>query len=628
METPAPSASILIVDDTPQNLRLLSQILAQQGYTVRVASNGLQAIQSVQKKLPDLILLDVMMPEMDGFATCAHFKADAATRDIPVIFLSALDSPQDKVKAFQAGGVDYITKPFESSEVLARITTHLQLRGMQRQLQAQNQQLAAEIAERRRTESQLQLLHDLDMTILGMPTPESIAMAALSRLRQGVPCQRLTVLELQPNALPRILAQESLADFNTGWIAGENFTPTDIQDLARFHYAPDLDAMTARPPWQERLYATGARACLSIPLPFQQQIIGALQLEADRPHAFTPEQIAMATQIAIVLAIGIHQARMSLDLQQEVAERRRAEATLQAYTQELEASNAELDAFAHTVAHDLKTPLSVIIGFSSILETRFARFSQEQVQENLHRIAHTSYKMRDIINELLLLAGIRKQGDVPLGPLVMEEIVNEAQNRLKEMIKEHHATVLAPEQWPVALGYRAWVEEIWVNYLSNALKYGGRPEQDIPPHVELGWDVVRIENQESRIENRESRIENRESRIENQESRIENRESRIGEHDMSIHDSGIHDSEIHDTVLRFWVQDNGPGLTAEEQARLFTQFTRLHQVRVEGHGLGLSIVQRIAERLGGQVGVESVVGEGSRFYFTLPAAPESDADKR
>ncbi len=111
----------------------------------------------------------------------------------------------------------------------------------------------------------------------------------------------------------------------------------------------------------------------------------------------------------------------------------------------------------------------------------------------------------------------------------------------------------------MALGYGPWVEEVWANYLSNAIQYGGRP-----PRVELGA------------------------------------------------------TEQADGMVRFWVRDNGPGLTPEEQARLFTPFTRLDQVRAKGHGLGLSIVRRIVEKLGGQVGVESEVGRGSVFTFTLP----------
>lgn len=133
--------NILIVDDTPDNLRLLFNLLSEQGYRVRPVPSGPMALGAAQREPPDLILLDIMMPDMDGYAVCKALKADDCTRDIPIIFLSALDQAGDKVKAFAAGGVDYITKPFQAEEVLARVSTHMALQQTQQQLQQQNAQL-------------------------------------------------------------------------------------------------------------------------------------------------------------------------------------------------------------------------------------------------------------------------------------------------------------------------------------------------------------------------------------------------------------------------------------------------------------------------------------------------------
>jgi sigma-B regulation protein RsbU (phosphoserine phosphatase) len=141
-----PRANILIVDDTPANLRLLSQMLAEQGYHVRPVPDGLLALAAVRAEPPDLILLDIRMPEMDGYQVCEQLKADAQTRDIPIIFISALDAAQDKVRAFHAGGVDYVTKPFQTAEVLARVETHLALRELQKQLLDANERMAQELS--------------------------------------------------------------------------------------------------------------------------------------------------------------------------------------------------------------------------------------------------------------------------------------------------------------------------------------------------------------------------------------------------------------------------------------------------------------------------------------------------
>lgn len=125
--------NILVVDDTPANLRILVDLLSKQGYTVRPAPSGPLALKAVQASPPDLILLDIMMPEMDGYTVCERLKGDERTREIPVIFLSALDETLNKVRAFSLGAVDYITKPFEAEEVFARIKTHLMLYHLQRQ---------------------------------------------------------------------------------------------------------------------------------------------------------------------------------------------------------------------------------------------------------------------------------------------------------------------------------------------------------------------------------------------------------------------------------------------------------------------------------------------------------------
>lgn len=154
MNVSSPS-TVLIVDDTPANVRVLAEYLDGHGFTVTVAQDGEEGLERARFGRPDLILLDAMMPGWDGFETCRRLKAEAATSTIPVIFMTALSDIGDKVRAYEAGGVDYITKPFHAEEVLARINTHLSLRNMQRQLQEQNEALQREVQERQRAEQVL-----------------------------------------------------------------------------------------------------------------------------------------------------------------------------------------------------------------------------------------------------------------------------------------------------------------------------------------------------------------------------------------------------------------------------------------------------------------------------------------
>jgi signal transduction histidine kinase len=142
-----PKGNILIVDDTPDNLRLLSSTLTERGYKVRSVINGAMALMGAQAAPPDLIMLDIKMPDLDGYEVCTRLKADERTREIPVIFISALDEALDKVKAFTSGGMDYIQKPYQVEEVLARIENQLTIRRLQVQLQAQNRQLQQTQAE-------------------------------------------------------------------------------------------------------------------------------------------------------------------------------------------------------------------------------------------------------------------------------------------------------------------------------------------------------------------------------------------------------------------------------------------------------------------------------------------------
>ena len=153
------TGEILIVDDTPDNLRYLSYLLTDHGYNVRKAINGQLALDAALLDPPDLVLLDVRMPQINGYQVCEQLKSHPKTAHIPIIFLSALANEEDKIQAFQVGGVDYITKPFHAAEVLIRVETHLKLNRLQKQLQVQTQQQNQEIQSRILAEQELQILN-------------------------------------------------------------------------------------------------------------------------------------------------------------------------------------------------------------------------------------------------------------------------------------------------------------------------------------------------------------------------------------------------------------------------------------------------------------------------------------
>jgi len=154
----ASEINILVVDDTADNLRLLSKILDSQGYTIRKSLNGRMALQAAHREAPDLILLDINMPEMNGYEVCKQLKASEITSNIPIIFISALDQTNDKILAFELGGQDYITKPFQELEVLVRVKNQLLIKQQYDQLVLQNQRLEQEIQERLKAEAEIRQL--------------------------------------------------------------------------------------------------------------------------------------------------------------------------------------------------------------------------------------------------------------------------------------------------------------------------------------------------------------------------------------------------------------------------------------------------------------------------------------
>ena len=418
----------------------------------------------------------------------------------------------------------------------------------------------------RHTMERLEILHEIDQSVLAAQLPETVALAAIRRIRRLIPCHHVMVLSRHPNGPTSLLASES-----------SNESPS-VKDLDLYQEmleerplgsgvvqgCEDLADLSSRTPLQESLYLEGMRSYIAVPLFIQSELVGALILESKESNAFSPAHIAVAREVAASLAVTLRQARLYERAQQEIAERVQAEEILRQHTGELEARNAELDAFAHTVAHDLKNPVSSVVGYADVLRRNYARLPTQVREEFLDVITRNSRKMASIIDELLLLSSVRGVGQVELHPLEMGRIVAEARGRLLHLIEEYQAEIELPDKWPVAMGYSPWVEAVWANYISNAIKYGGHP-----PRIQLG---------------------------------------------STVHADGW---------IRFWVRDNGNGLSAPEQARLFTPFERLHEVRAQGHGLGLSIVQRIVKKLGGKVGVEShgMPGEGCEFYFMLPAVP-------
>jgi len=228
---------------------------------------------------------------------------------------------------------------------------------------------------------------------------------------------------------------------------------------------------------------------------------------------------------------------------------------------ELQHQNLALNDFAHTVAHQIQGLLSQMVGYASLVDSHYQEELSVPARQAVDQIMQSGYKMNNVITELLFLASMRSE-KIQVSELDNKRILTEVLKRLRYEIRATEAKISLPSQWPRAYGYPPWIEEVWLNYISNGLKYGGSDEKS--PTLKLG---------------------------------------------ATAETNGM---------VRFWVADNGPGIAPADQKRLFKPHTRVTSKKIRGEGLGLSIVWRIVEKCGGKVGVESQEGSGSCFWFTLP----------
>lgn len=360
--------TLLLVDDNPTNLALLFDYLGAAGYRVLTAESGESALRRVEYVRPDLVILDVMMPGLDGFEACRQLKRIPGLKDVPVIFMSALNDTTSKVTGFEVGGVDFITKPIRQEEVLARIRTHLHLS------------------------------------------------------------------ELQESLRDQIAARD----------------------------------------------------------------------EAIR----------------------------------------------------------ELDAFSHTIAHDLKNPLGGILGIAETLLTMGEDMAVEERNECLELIQDSGRRMHIIIEGLMILNSVRKEVVLPRA-IPMNSLFEQAYLRFIPAVQQSGARLKVGkmETAPKVLGYETWLEEVWVNCIHTALELGAPPVE-----IEVGWE------------------------------------------------------RSPGAIVRFSVDFRGGELSPEVHRKLFTPFTGLSQVRGSDRGLGMAVVHRILEKLDGRMGLERVDGGINRLYYELPEA--------
>lgn len=536
---------ILCMEDDTDAAKLLQRHLERAGYEVDFATDGQRGLEMYHTGQYDVLAIDQNMPGYDGLSVLKQLAVQGPLP--PTIMVTGSGNEKIAVEALKLGASDYLVKDVDGGYLHLLPTVIEQVLQKQRILVEKQQALDA--LEQRNQD--LELLNRAGQTFTATLDLKELARALLQIATQLVGARGSSIW-LWDEAQPGWLVCQVVYN------EGEHYSPLNLRLrpgegiagwVAQFERSTIVSDVANDPRFSEQIdVQTGFRttSLIAVPLHGREGLLGVLEIVNKIHGEFTKNDLTLIKALASPAAIAIDNATMVTAL------RHRAN--------QLQEQNEELDAFAHTVAHDLKGPLATLVGYADVMLDFADELSPEELKENLQAMLRSGKKMSSIIDELLLLAGVR-QMDIQPEPVMMRLCVNEALRRLSESIEQFGAQVSIQPNLPPVIGHAPWIEEVWVNYISNAIKYGGTP-----PKINIGADATE------------------------------------------------------DGYVNFWVRDNGAGLTAEQQEKLFVPFSRLSQIRVEGHGLGLSIVQRIIQKLHGTVSVESKPGSGSKFCFRLPQA--------
>ena len=660
--TTAPSnPTILIIDDNTANLGVLTGYLRGQGFQMMIARNGIDGIEKARFGQPDLILLDVMMPEIDGFETCRRLKADAKTNEIPVIFITALDSVEDKVNGFAAGGVDYLTKPLHEAEVLARVRTHLNIRALQ-QLMKQNQQLQQEIHERERAEAALrenelrfQKIFERHSAVMYLFDPDTERILHANRATAQFYGYSLTELQEMPISQINQLAPEDLQhavqlakmeyqnifEFRHRLADGQirevelHSTPITLEgqtvlfsiahDITErkqieaalreserrltdiIDFLPDatfvIDADGRVIAWNKEIeLMTGISAEqmlgkgdyeYALPLygerrPILIDLVTLPQAEiAEKYHlleyrdgvllgeTYTPNMRGGKIYLsgkAAALYDSRGQRVGAIESIRDITERKQSEEALRAAHQELHEKNAHLrelnaskDKFFSIIAHDLRSPFTALLGYIELIEKQFDALSADGLKDYLTKLHLSARRLYALLENLLTWSRIQR-GLVEFTPeaLALAEIADDIVALFTSNAEQKSITLTnAIPKSVIVSADHAMVNTILRNLVSNALKF-----------TRFGGCVMLS-------------------------ARLDARSVEVA------------------------VADTGCGMTPDVLAKLFridNQHTTTGTAGETGTGVGLILCHDLARKNGGALWVESAVGIGTTFRFTLPLA--------
>lgn len=588
--------TLLAVDDNRNNLSLLSDYFEVFGFRVLTARDGEGALESVQHTLPDLILLDVMMPGIDGFETCQRLKADNQLKDIPVIFMTALSDTKDKIRAYQLGGVDYITKPFQPEEVMARVMTHLRLTGLTRNLEKQvaertqelttsNQKLNLEIAERKKVEQRLrEVMDDLENRV-EMRTSE---------LRDAV--NKLTV-EIAERRQAETNLQESKSEYKALYQMMRRLCD-NVPDMiwakdmdGRYIFANKaicddlLNAKDTDEPIGKTDRFFMARERNSHPDEAHWHDFGEICVDSD-------EVIKKSGKAGQFDEFGNVKGQfLYLDVQKapifdnngemvgvvgsgrDVTQRKMLESQLR-HAHKMEA----IGTLAGGIAHEFNNVLGIIIGNVELAMDDIPQ--EDPTREFLEEIKEASYRATEVIKQILSYARKTPHNKQPAHiNTIVQNAVKLLRSSIPITVSIHHHLMVKGD---MLLCDESEINQVILHLCINSA-------QSMPD--EKGRVDIRLES-------------------------------------VQLNPAAAEklDGITSGRYIKLTIEDNGPGIEASIQERIFDPFFSTKDVD-QGSGMGLSIVYGIIKRHDGAIEVSSQKNKGTIFEVLLPAIEEEPVER-
>jgi len=607
--------TILIVDDKPANILALESLLSGQDRVFMKATNGKDALSLALNKEVDLIILDVQMPDMDGFEVAQILKSNRKTKDIPIIFASAEKKEQKSmVKGYEEGAIDYLSKPLDPEIAKAKVAVLLKI-------QLQNK----ELIEKNLSLQKSALLINNSADIIGIIDGDTLKIEEINNafteglgysMEEVIDTSLTFFLSTEDRGLIQDLSKQKkeLLSFETRiyckdrvikwldwkvvvkdkkWFVNarditeekevekiRNYLATVVKQSNDAIYLHDNEGKIIS--WNEgaeKIYGYSEEEALRmkiwniIPEYMQPEIESMMNsiLEGKKIESLGTQRITKHGKMVDVLLsasvisdLGNHQKSIviterDITLQKKADEQiRQLNADLQANVAQLETTNKELESFSYSVSHDLRAPLRALSGYARIIEEDFNEVLNDEAKRLLGNIQKNAQKMGTLIDDLLAFSRLGRK-EVEKSLIDVNEMT---QGVLQEIGKpaSHPVAIEVNKLHPAEADY-ALLHQVWVNLVSNAVKYSGKKEKA----------EIKIGSSESEKE------------------------------------------------VTYFVKDNGAGFNMKYADKLFGVFQRLHgPEEFEGTGIGLAIVQRIITKHGGKVWAEGKPNEGATFYFTLP----------